>query len=588
MKQPIRNGFLLGILFFLLLAPDSGRCASDAGLSIIGAVLQPLHVAMEDLSSYQTMQVQLNEVCSDGGFHGVFSYRGVPLKNLLSLARVAKGDTSFSQPIDLAIRVTSRQGQQVALSWGEVFAKNPSSVLVATAAEPVMPQKNCSGCHHTEEYKARLEQYERKPVLPKLVVSDDRYADRCLDDISSIEVIDLRPGMEARTLPQLYSPSFDITGSVPRKMTISKLSPFPKIDIPVRHGECKGYHGIQKYSGTALKSIAAKAGIEANWNSVLLVSAPDGYRALVSCGELFLSAAGERIIIADRLGGKKLEKEGKFYLICAEDLIFDRRVDAVSRIEVISLREQPKLYVIGVGCGDTNLITLEALSYMAKADAFICPEDIKKRFGKYMSDKPVLFDMYAFSPPALKKQNSTISPDALKKLLKEKQSHAAGMIKTMLNEGKSVALLDYGDPAIFTGSVWVKDFFAEGDLKIITGISSFNAANALLNKKFDGNRSIVLTTPWDITANPALLKAAASHGDAVVVFMALNSIDSLMPVFNQSYAAVTPVFVVYKAGYTAGESIMETTLGGVQQAVAQNKEKLLGLLYIGAPTKKGK
>ena len=130
----------------------------------------------------------------------------------------------------------------------------------------------------------------------------------------------------------------------------------------MRHGECRGFHGIQKFSGTALKHIAAKAGIAADINSVLLVSAPDGYRALVSYGELFLSAPGEHIIIADRLNGKPLEKEGSFYLICAEDLVFDRRVDAVSRVEVISLREQPQLYVIGVGCGDTRMITLEALS----------------------------------------------------------------------------------------------------------------------------------------------------------------------------------------------------------------------------------
>jgi precorrin-4 methylase len=586
MKKLLRNSFLAGLLVCLSFVPDCGICSSNAGLSITGAVLQPLHLTMDDLSRYQTIQVQLNEVRSDGGFHGVFTYQGVPLQTLLSLARIAKGDTSFSQPIDLAIRLTSRQGQQVALSWGEVFCKNPSSVVIATAAVPVMPKKECTVCHTVPESKLLREPYERKPALPKLVVSDDRYADRCLEDISSIEIIDLRPRMEAKKLPQLYSPSFDISGSVQKKLTINKLSAFPETDTPVRHGECRGYHGIQKYSGTALKNIAAKAGIAADINSVLLVSAPDGYRALVSYGELFLSSPGERIIIADHLGGKSLEKDGRYYLICAEDLVPDRRVDAVSRIEVLSLREQPKLYVIGVGCGDTSLITLEALSYMAKADAFICTEDIKKRFGKYMGDKPMLFDMYDYTNHTIKKQNPTLAPDALKKLLKEKQAHAAGIVRDVMKNNKSVALLDYGDPAIFTGSAWVKEFFTEQDLKIITGISSFNAANALQNKKFDGNRSIVLTTPWDITANPALLKAAASHGDAVVVFMALNNIDSLMPVFNQSYAAATPVFVVYKAGYAGGESVMETTMAGVQQAVAQNKEKLLGLLYIGAPTKK--
>ena len=122
---------------------------------------------MDDLERFQSVLVQINEVRSDGGFHGVFRYQGVPLKTLLSLACVAKGDTGFARPIDLAIRVTSRQGKQVALSWGEVFAKNPASIVVATAAEPVMPERSCSDCHTPQEHAAERAQYERKPALPK-------------------------------------------------------------------------------------------------------------------------------------------------------------------------------------------------------------------------------------------------------------------------------------------------------------------------------------------------------------------------------------------------------------------------------------
>ena len=99
-------------------------------------------------------------------------------------------------------------------------------------------------------------------------------------------------------------------------------------------------------------------------------------------GNSFYPPAGEHIIIADRLDGKPLGKEGSFYLICAEDLVFDRRVDAVSHIEAITLREQPKLYVIGVGCGDTRMITLEALSHMAKAERVYLYGRYKKTLRK--------------------------------------------------------------------------------------------------------------------------------------------------------------------------------------------------------------
>ena len=580
MKPTMNKIILIGLTSLLFFSADYCTYASGSGLSITGAVRQPLHMTIGDLEKYQSMQVQLNEVLSDGGFHGSFNYQGVPLKVLLELACIEKGDTGFPSPLDLVIRVSNKRGERVAVSWGEVFYKNPANFIIATSAAPLISPKNCAGCHTDDKYKPRLEQYERTPELPKLVISDDLYADRCIEDVSSIEIIDLRPRLETKKLPELFSPSISVKGLVKKPMTIKDLSSFPKTEIPVRQGQCKGYHGIQKFSGASLKKITESAGINADRDSILLVSGPDGYRTLVSYGELFLSSGGDRIMIADRLDGNPLKHDGNFYLIFPDDLTPDRKILAVSTIEIVALQEAPKLYVIGVGCGDTNLITLDAISHMAKASAFICPEDIKKRFAKYMGDKPVLFDMYDYTPYTLKKQNPALSAEALNKLLKQKQSEAIGQINDLMKNKQSVALLDYGDPAIFNGSVWVKDSFEEKDLKIIPGISSFNVSNALLNKKFDGNRSIILTTPWDITANPALLKAAAARGDAVAVFMALAKIDTMLPLLKECYQGDTPAYVVYKAGYAASEKVVTTTIGGLQQTLDQEQEKLLGLIYI--------
>ena len=580
MKPAMNKIILIGLISLFFFSADYCTGATGAGLSITGAVRQPLHLTGGDLSKYQAVQVQLNEVHSGGGFHGAFNYQGVPLKILLELACIEKGDTGFASPIDLAIRVSNRKGEQLALSWGEVFYKNPSGFIIATSAAPLMPPKDCAGCHTDDKYKPRLAQYERKPELPKLVISDDLYADRCIEDVSSIEIIDLRPRMEVKKLPEFYSPSIAVKGLVKKPLTIKELASFPKTEIPVRHGQCKGYHGIQKFSGASLKKIIEAADINLDKNSALLVSGPDGYRTLVSYGELFLSSCGDRIMIADRLDGSPLKHEGKFHLVFPDDLTPDRKILAVADIEIVALQDAPKLYVIGVGCGDTSLITLEAISYMAKASAFICPEDIKKRFAKYMDDKPVLFDMYEYMPHTHKKQNPALSAQELNLLVKEKQSAAIGLINNLMKNKQSVALLDYGDPTIFNGSVWVKDSFEEKDIKIIPGISSFNVSNALLNKKFDGNRSIILSTPWDITANPALLKAAAGRGDAVALFMALDKIDVILPLLKECYQGDTPAYVVYKAGYAGSEKVVATSISGLQQTLDREQEKLLGLIYI--------
>jgi hypothetical protein len=78
-------------------------------------------------------------------------------------------------------------------------------------------------------------------------------------------------------------------------------------------------------------------GTEADLDTVFLLSAPDGYRALLSYGELFQTLSGDRILISDR-NDKPAKKGGLFNLIIPDDLMADRWVYAVDKIEVIPLK----------------------------------------------------------------------------------------------------------------------------------------------------------------------------------------------------------------------------------------------------------
>src|SRR4030042_290107 len=152
-----------------------------------------------------------------------------------------------------------------------------------------------------------------------------------------------------------------------------------------------GYHGLESYCGVLLSELLNKAGITPDVNQGIIVSAPDGYRTFLSCGEVFLSSRGKSIMIADAMSNKPLTKGGKFKLIVPDDLAADRTIKAVSNIEVLTLKQQPRLYIIGMGCADTSLVTLAALTYMGKGDCFVCPEDIQKRFAKYLGNKQTAF-----------------------------------------------------------------------------------------------------------------------------------------------------------------------------------------------------
>ena len=556
--------------------------ASENQVSIIGKVKQPLNLSMEDLGRYQTVRVQLNEVMKDGTFKGIFYYKGVPLRTLLDTAYIEKEQSPFSKMIDLAVLVRGRDGKEVALSWGEIYFRNSSDIIVATSASPIMPRRSCASCHEKDFYEPYMNQFSREIGFPKLVMAGDEYADRSIEDIVSIEVIDPRPKMPTDNSKELFSKEFTITGAVKKGITITDISSYPRVEARVKNvGEGKGFHGISDYSGASLKTILDKAGIEPDLSKVFFVSAPDGYRSLFSYGEVYLKKDEGGIIIADKNKGESIEKEGKFFLIPTEDLMSDRDVKSVERIEVFTLKKQPRLYIIGIGSGDTNLITMEAVSAMGEADVFICPDDIKKMFGKYMGDKPVLMDIYEYAPRPMKRKHPELSREELDKLIDDKQAEIAAKIKKEIDEGRDVAMLEYGDPTIWTGSEYLREYIGDEMIEIVPGLSSFNVANSLLKKHVGCNGSIILTTPRGIKENKTLFSAAAKNGETLCIFMGITDIPDLMGFFDSCYDKETLVTLVYNAGYSGSEKVVETNLKNLQKEADKEKEKWLGLIYIG-------
>lgn len=578
-KTILLNLFFTFFLTFFSVASSWG--GSSPAISITGSVRQPLNLTMEDLGALQAVTVRLNEVTMDEEYNGVFYFRGVPLRTLLELAAIQKEETAFSKQVDLAIVVRNKDGKQVVLSWGEIFYRNPSEVVLAFSSTPHIPHHDCNRCHGPEVYQERLDVLARSVGYPKLVVANDFYTDRCLENVTNIEVFDLHLQMEKKKMKRLFSPSFTVTGDVKQPVTITDLTPYQRIEALAKIvGDGIGYHGLASYGGVLLSELLQKAGVEPDVTQGLVVSAPDGYRALLSSGEVFLSSHGRSIIIVDQIADEPLEEDGKFKLLLADDLAADRWVKAVEKIEVVTFKQKPRLYIIGIGCADTNLITLEAISYMGKADTFVCPEDIQKRFAKYMGNKPVLFDPLRNTEAMFQKEHPGLSPKKSKRLLESQRKKDLQSIRDALDAGKSVALLEYGDPTIFGGWMfWLQDF--KNDIEVITGISAFNAANAMIGKHLGCNGSIVITVPRGLKDNEAMLKAVADNKDTLVIFIGLKALKNLKPIFQKYYPNTTPIHLVYRAGYSDSEYIVKTTLAEVVEAAEKEPEQHLGLIYIG-------
>ncbi|MGD0489476.1 MAG: SAM-dependent methyltransferase [Syntrophorhabdales bacterium] len=576
---------ILFVLFTVLALSCASGVASLQALTIGGAVRQPLNLGPEDLSRMESVSVRLNEVTRDRQFHGAFTYRGVPLRTLLDLATVEKETSVYSKAVDLAVVVRNRQGRTTVISWGELFYKNPSEVVVAISGTPLRPHStSCGGCHGADTYQPALDQLNRKVVFPKLVVANDFFTDRSLEDVVSIEVVDLKGEAEKKRMKKLFTPKLTLV--VNGKTTeITDLPGYKRMDALVKEvGDGRGYHGLKNFSGASLREVLSKAGIGQETDSVILASAPDGYRALFSYGEVFLAPQGERILVADRLDGRLIDDNGRFLLTPPDDLAADRTVKAVERIEVVSMAARPRIYVIGVGCADTSLITLEAISYIGKADVFVAPEDISSRFGKYMGGKSVLFDPLDDLEPWFKKkkENAGLSDAEVKEKLEKQRALHLERIRDALKEGRNVALLDWGDPTVFGGwQHWLESQF-QGRITVVPGISAFNAGNAMMVKNVGCNGAVVLSSPKGLIGNDGMIGAVAKRGDTLAIFMGLRDLKTLVPLLEKHYPATTPVHVVYKAGYSNSERLVKTTLAEVVAAAEREKEQHLGVIYIGA------
>jgi hypothetical protein len=323
----------------------AGSAEQPAELRVSGAVDQPLRLRLDDLRRLPRYAVQLSEVHRDGSFHGTMRYRGASLRQVLELARLGKSAGAFRKPTDLAIAVRDRRGRSVLLSWGEVFYSDPGRFILATGWTPVRPHKACSRCHQPAEAQPRLEQLQRRVALPKLVPAGVIYGDRAMEPVAAIAVVEPRPAPPAADgvadggghgRRRLYAPEVRLDGVGVAARTFDALpADVPRRELTaVRTGEGTGFHGLRHYSGVRLRALLEAAGFAFEPQRAVVLSAPDGYQVLVSAGELF-APDGNRILLADRCGGRPLEAGGRFQLVAAGDLHADRWLKAVARIEVI-------------------------------------------------------------------------------------------------------------------------------------------------------------------------------------------------------------------------------------------------------------
>ena len=237
------------------------------------------------------------------------------------------------------------------------------------------------------------------------------------------------------------------------------------------------------------------------------------------------------------------------------------------------------MFLVGTGPGDPGLISVKAAELLKRADLVFCFSWMKDELTPFV--RPGVVEVA--SPLLMGGQYCGQNPDEYSGELQQRvrQTNEAldqlkKRVQTAIAEGKTVAFADNGDPTIFSPWGWVPDRLAELKPVVIPGMSSFNAANAVLQRGLAGQRSCILSSGSDLGRPDAQGRLSST----LVFFTQRVQLPELLAQLRDRYPADTPVAIVCDVSYP-GEKVIRGRLGTFADVVAQEKLPLLYLLYVG-------
>ena len=226
-----------------------------------------------------------------------------------------------------------------------------------------------------------------------------------------------------------------------------------------------------------------------------------------------------------------------------------------------------KVYFIGGGPGDPELLTLKAKRIIDSADVIIYADSLVH---------PSVCD--SAKPDAHIIGSKTLTLDEISALMVS----AAG-------EGKLVARIQSGDPSIY-GAVLEQMRLLEAAgvaYEIVPGVSAAFAAAAALKTEFtvpEVSQTVIFTRLEGRVKMPdgENLRDLAAHGCTLVLFLSITRINGVVRELRAGgYAEDTPVAVVYRVGWH-DEQVITGRLADIAPKVKRAGITLQALVLVGA------
>jgi precorrin-4 methylase len=233
---------------------------------------------------------------------------------------------------------------------------------------------------------------------------------------------------------------------------------------------------------------------------------------------------------------------------------------------------------VSVGVGDADLITVRAINTIKKSDVIVCREKAREELAEYLKGKEFLDSSMIWRHS--KKDRSKLTDEEKKARSEQRRKNReklASKIRSRIARGKTVSVLDSGDPMIYGPKAWYLEELADLNPIVIPGVSCFNAANAALGKSITSGKethSVVLTSRRD-------MKKMSGHHPTMVIFTMGTKFEELVNKLKSLYPSETPIAVVVYAGYKEKERVVRGRLSTILQQTEGEKFPFEHLIYVG-------
>lgn len=304
---------------------------SGRSLTITGLVKKEYNLTSYTLNKFATTRIRTREVSPGGEFEGAYVYTGIPMYNILEGVTPKKPETAAcDSPLDIVVIFHSASGKTARFSYCElIMTDDRHPFTLAFHRRQVLP--------HKDPEKYTRNKYKDNIQGLRLICPRDPDTSRYLDDVTKITFTvfktpdDKLPVMKkgAKCVSEGIA---IINGSNTAPASFGDVARTKKSDW-VRIGHGQGFKGISKAQGYSLRSFLKKNFKDCGPDKFFLFVACDGYRALFSGREIFLSDDGASYMIIDSIDGKSAT--GKYMLAPVDDYFVDRDVWGLTHIVML-------------------------------------------------------------------------------------------------------------------------------------------------------------------------------------------------------------------------------------------------------------